>query len=158
MKLVAWGLPVALLVAACGTGEPGKRQDLSIQTAALPDAVVGHDYRERNVVLQARGSGSLSWSLPQLPPSLSAWLSIGETTGLLHGTPLDVVAPSVDFVVQVTNGTSQAQERFTLAVGCSEGAASACGVADPTMCVAGTRLCLSGKLGTCTASPGRPPY
>ena len=43
MKLVAWGLPVALLVAACGTGEPGQGQDLSIQAAALPDAVVGHD-------------------------------------------------------------------------------------------------------------------
>jgi hypothetical protein len=158
MKLEGWGLPVALLVAACGTVEPGQGQDLSIQTAALPDAVVGHDYRERNVVLQARGNGSLSWSLPQLPPSLSAWLSIGESTGLLQGTPLDVVSPSADFVVQVTNGTSQAQEPFKLAVGCSEGAASSCGVPDPTMCVAGTRVCLSGKLGTCVASPGRPPY
>ena len=158
MKRVAWGLPVALLVAACGTVEPGQGQDLSIQTAALPDAVVGHDYRERNVVLQAHGTGSLSWSLPQLAPSLSAWLSIGESTGLLQGTPLEVVAPSADFMVQVTNGTSLAHESFKLAVGCSEGVASACGVADPTMCVAGTRVCLSGKLGTCTASPGRPPY
>ena len=158
MKLVAWGLPVALLVVACGTVEPGQGQDLSIQTAPLPDAVVGRDYREHNVVLQARGSGSLSWSLPQLPPSLSGWLSIGESTGLLQGTPLDVVSPSADFVVQVTNGTSQAHEAFKLAVGCSEGAASPCGVPDPTMCVAGTRLCLSGKLGACTAAPGRPPF
>ena len=158
MKLVAWGLPVALLVVACGTVEPGQGQDLSIQTAPLPDAVVGRDYREHNVVLQARGSGSLSWSLPQLPPSLSGWLSIGESTGLLQGTPLDVVSPSADFVVQVTNGTSQAHEAFQLAVGCSEGAASPCGVPDPTMCVAGTRLCLSGKLGACTAAPGRPPF
>ena len=117
MKLVAWGLPVALLVAACGTVEPGQGQDLRIETAALPDAVVGRDYRERNVVLQARGSGSLSWSLPQLPPSLSTWLSIEESTGLLEGTPLDVVSPSVDFVVQVTNGTTQAQGPFKLAVG-----------------------------------------
>lgn len=129
MKLVAWGLPVALLVAACGTVEPGQGgQDLSIEAAALPDAVVGRDYRERNVVLQARGSGSLSWSLPQLPPSLSTWLSIGESTGLLEGTPLDVVSPSVDFVVQVTNGTAQAKGPFRLAVGCSEGTASPCGV------------------------------
>ena len=118
MKLVAWWLPVALLVAACGTVESGQGQDLSIEAAALPDAVVGRDYRERNVVLQARGSGSLSWSLPQLP-SRSTWLSIGESTGLLDGTPLDVVSPSVDFVVQVTNGTAQAQGPFTLAVGCS---------------------------------------
>ena len=109
-------------------------------------------------MLQARGGGSLSWSLPQLPPSLSAWLSIGESTGLLQGTPLDVVSPSADFVVQVTNGTAQAREPFKLAVGCSEGMASACGVPDATMCVAGTRLCLSGKLGNCAASPGRPPY
>jgi hypothetical protein len=158
MKLVAWGLPVALLVAACGTVEPGQGQDLNIETAALPDAVVGRDYRERNVVLQARGSGSLSWSLPQLPPSLSTWLSIRESTGLLEGTPLDVVSPSVDFVVQVTNGTTQAQEPFKLAVGCSEGTATPCGVPDPTMCVAGTRVCLNGKLGSCTAAPGRPPY
>ena len=158
MKLVAWGLPVALLVAACGTVEPGQGQDLRIETVALPDAVVGRDYRERNVVLQARGSGSLSWSLPQLPSSLSTWLSIGESTGLLEGTPLEVVSPSVDFVVQVTNGTTQAQGPFKLAVGCSEGAASPCGVPDPTMCVAGTRVCLNAKLGACTAAPGRPPY
>src|SRR5262249_44753666 len=26
------------------------------------------------------------------------------------------------------------------------------------MCVAGTRVCLNGKLGACTASPGHPPY
>jgi hypothetical protein len=158
MKLVAWGLPVALLVAACGTVGPGEGEDLSIQTAPLPDAVVGKDYRERNVVLQAHGSGSLSWSLPQLPASLSAWLSIGESTGLLQGTPLDVVSPSADFVVQVTNGSSQAQEPFKLAVGCLEGISTPCGVPDPTMCVAGTRVCLGGKLGTCTAAPGRPPY
>ena len=117
MKLVAWGLPVALLIAACGTVEPGQGQDLSIETASLPDAVVGRDYRERNVVLQAHGSGSLSWSLPQLPPSLSGWLSIGESTGLLQGTPLDVVSPSADFVVQDTNGTAQPQGPFKLAVG-----------------------------------------
>jgi putative Ig domain-containing protein len=158
MKLVAWGLPVALLVAACGTVGPGQGEDLSIETAALPDAVVGRDYRERNVVLQAHGSGSLSWSLPQLPPSLSAWLSIGESTGLLQGTPFDVVSPSADFVVQVTNGSSQAQEPFKLAVGCHEGISTPCGVPDPTMCVAGTRVCLGGKLGTCTAAPGHPPY
>jgi len=158
MKLVAWGLPVALLIAACGTVEPGQDPDLSIETASLPDAVVGRDYRERNVVLQAHGSGALSWSLPQLPPSLSSWLSIGESTGLLQGTPLDVVSPSADFVVQVTNGTAQAKEPFRLGVGCSEGAASSCGVPDPMMCIAGTRSCLSGKLGPCTAAPGRPPY
>ena len=158
MKLGASWLPVAL-IAACGTVEPGQGPDLSIQPAALPDAVVGRDYRERNVVLQAQGgSGSLSWSLPQLPPSFVGWLSIGESTGLLQGTPLDVVSPSADFVVQVTSGTVQAQQAFKLAVGCSEGASSACGVPDPTMCVAGTRVCLNGKLGTCTAEPGRPPY
>ena len=158
MKLGARWLPVALL-AACGTVEPGQGQDLSIQTAALPDAVVGRDYRERSVVLQAQGGGgSLSWSLPQLPPSLSGWLSIDESTGLLEGTPLDVVSPAADFVVQVTSGTAQAQEAFKLGVGCSEGAASPCGVPDPTMCLAGTRVCLNGRLGTCTAAPGRPPY
>ena len=158
MKLGARWLPVALL-AACGTVEPGQGQDLSIQTAALPDAVVGRDYRERSVVLQAQGGGgSLSWSLPQLPPSLSGWLSIGESTGLLEGTPLDVVSPAADFVVQVTSGTAQAQEAFKLGVGCSEGAASPCGVPDPTMCLAGTRVCLNGRLGTCAAAPGRPPY
>ncbi|RPH73030.1 MAG: hypothetical protein EHM78_00980 [Myxococcaceae bacterium] len=158
MKLGTRWLPVALL-AACGTVEPGQGQDLSIQTAALPDAVVGRDYRERSVVLQAQGGGgSLSWSLPQLPPSLSGWLSIGESTGLLEGTPLDVVSPAADFVVQVTSGTAQAQEAFKLGVGCSEGAASPCGVHDPTMCLAGTRVCLNGRLGTCAAAPGRPPY
>jgi hypothetical protein len=158
MKLGARWLPVALL-AACGTVEPGQGQDLRIQTAALPDAVVGRDYRDRTVVLQAQGGvGSLSWSLPQLPPSLSSWLSIGESTGLLEGTPLDVVSPAADFVVQVTDGAAQAQQTFKLGVGCSEGAASPCGVPDPTMCLAGTRVCLNGRLGTCTAAPGRPPY
>ncbi len=158
MKLGARWMAVALL-AACGTVEPGPGQDLSIQTATLPDAVVGRDYRERNVVLQAQGgSGSLSWSLPQLPPSLATWLSIGESTGLLEGRPLDVVSPSADFVVQVTNGTSRAQQAFRLGVSCSEGAASPCGVPDATMCIAGTRVCLNGRLGTCIAAPGHPPY
>jgi len=151
-------MPVALL-AACGTVEPGPGQNLSIQTATLPDAVVGRDYRERNVLLQAHGgNGSLSWSLPQLPPSLSTWLSIGESTGLLQGTPLDLVSPAADFVVQATSGTTRAQQAFKLGVGCSEGASSPCGMPDPTRCVAGTRVCLNGTLGTCTAAPGRPPY
>lgn len=158
MKPGAWWLPVALL-AACGTVEPGQGQDLSIQTAVLPDAVVGRDYRERNVVLQAQGgSGALSWSLPQLPASLVGWLSIGESTGRLEGTPLDLVTPPVDFVVQVTRGGAQAQQSFRLGVGCAEGATTACGVPDATMCIAGTRVCLNGQLGACTASPGRPPY
>lgn len=159
MRLVASWPSVALLV-ACGTVEPGPGEDLRIQEASLPDAVVGRDYRERAVVLQAQGgSGALSWSLPQLPPSLG-WLSIGEGTGLLTGTPLDVVSPAADFVVQVTNGTARAQQLFKLSVGCSEGASSPCGVPDPTlaMCVAGTRVCLNGKLGTCTADFGHPPY
>jgi len=158
MKLGTWWMPVALL-AACGTVESGPGQDLSIQTAALPDALVGRDYRDRNVVLQAQGGGgSLSWRLPQLPPSLVSWLSIGESTGLLAGRPLDVVSPSVDFVVQVTSGSSRAQQVFRLGVSCSEGEASPCGVPDATMCVAGTRVCLNGKLGACTAAPGHPPY
>ena len=157
MKPGAWWLPVTLL-AACGTVEPGQGQDLSIQTAALPDAVVGRDYRERNVVLQAQGgSGALSWSLPQLPASLVGWLSIGESTGRLEGTPLDLVSPSVAFVVQVTRGGAQAQQSFRLGVGCAEGVPTACGVPDATMCIAGTRVCLNGQLGACTASPGRPP-
>src|SRR5512138_330516 len=110
MKLGAWWLPVTL-VAACGTVEPGQSQELTIQTAALPDAVVGRNYRERNVVLQAQGGGgALSWSLPQLPPALVGWLSIGESTGLLQGTPLDVVSPSADFVVQVSSGSALAQQ------------------------------------------------
>ena len=158
MKLGARWMPVALL-AACGTVEPGPGQDLSIQTATLPDAVVGRDYRERNVVLQAQGgSGALSWSLPQISPSLAGWLSIGESTGLLEGRPLDVVAPSADFVVQVSSGTSHAQQTFKLRVSCSEGTTSPCGVPDATMCVAGTRVCLTGMLGACTAAPGHPPY
>jgi len=152
-------MPVALLAAACGTVGSDAGQDLRIQTATLPEAVVGRDYRERNVVLHAQGgSGSLSWSLPQLPPSLASWLSIGESTGLLEGTPLDVVTPSADFVVQVTTGTLHAQQPFKLGVSCSEGAASACGVPEATMCVAGTRVCLNGRLGSCTTAPGHPPY
>ena len=159
MKLLASWLSIALL-AACGTVDSGPGQDLSIQLATLPDAVVGRDYGERSVVLQAQGgSGSLSWSLPQRPPSL-AWLSIGESTGLLMGTPLDVVSPAADFVAQVTNGTARSQQPFKLSVGCSEGASSPCGVPDAAlaMCIAGTRVCLNGKLGACAADPGRPPY
>src|SRR5690242_18882010 len=157
MKPGAWWLPVALL-AACGTVESGPGQDLSIQSAPLPDAVVGRDYREKNVVLQAQGgSGALSWSLPQLPASLVGWLSIGESTGRLEGTPLDLVSPS-PFVVQVTSGAAQAQQSFRVGVGCAEGASTPCGVPDTTMCIAGTRVCLNGQLGSCTAAPGRPPY
>ena len=70
MKLVAWGLPVALLVAACGTVEPGQGQDLSIETASLPDAVVGRDYRERNVVLQARGAARCRGAFPAAAPAV----------------------------------------------------------------------------------------
>jgi len=158
MKLGARWLPVALL-AACGTVGPGQDQDLSIETASLPDAVVGRDYRDRNVVLQAQGGdGPLSWSLLDLPSSLAGWLSIRESTGRLEGTPLDVVTPAADFVVQVTSGTAQARHAFKLGVGCSEGDDTPCGVPDATMCVAGRRTCLHGRLGTCTAAPGNPPY
>jgi len=159
MRLGASWFP-AVLLAACGTVDPGPQQDLTIRSAALPDGVVGRDYQERNVVLEVeRGSGPLSWSLPQLPSSL-AWLSVGESTGRLTGKPLEVVAPSAPFVVQVTNGTATTQQAFALSVGCQEGATSPCGVPDASlaMCVAGTRVCLSGTLGSCSADVGRPPY
>jgi hypothetical protein len=159
MKLGACWVP-AVLLAACGTVDSGSGQDLSIRAAALPDAVVGRDYQEKNVVLQVeRGSGSLSWSLPQLPPSL-AWLSVGESTGRLAGTPLGVVSPAAPFVVQVTNGTATTRQPFSLSVGCQEGATSACGVPDAAlaMCVAGSRVCLNGALGSCTVDVGKPPY
>jgi len=160
MRLGAWWMPVGLLAAACGTVDSGGGEELSIRGSTLPDAVVGRDYQERNVVLEAsRGSGVLSWSLPQLPPSL-LWLTVGESTGQLAGRPLDVVAPGAAFVVQVTNGSATARQPFSLAVGCQEGATSPCGVPDTVaaMCIAGSRLCLNGALGGCAADVGRPPY
>ncbi|MGZ4560710.1 MAG: hypothetical protein ACXVXJ_07025 [Mycobacteriaceae bacterium] len=160
MRLGACWLPLALVLAECGTVESGPGPELSIRAAALPDAVVGRDYEEKAVVLEVnRGSGSLSWSLVQLPESL-AWLTITESTGQLTGRPSDVVWPAGAFTAQVTNGTSTARAPFTLSVGCLEGASSPCGVPDPAqgMCVGGSRVCLGGKLGVCTADPGRPPY
>ena len=151
---------LAVLLAACGTVDPGSGEDLTIRSAQLPDGVVGRDYQEKNVVLEVeRGIGPLSWSLPQLPPSL-AWLSVGESTGRLTGKPLEVVTPAAPFVVQLTNGTATTQRGFALSVGCQEGASSPCGVPDGilAMCVAGSRACLNGALGNCAADVGRPPY
>src|SRR5215471_660490 len=151
---------LAVLLAACGTVDPGSGEDLTIRSAQLPDGVVGRDYQEKNVVLEVeRGIGPLSWSLPQLPPSL-AWLSVGESTGRLTGKPLEVVTPAAPFVVQLTNGTATTQRGFALSVGCQEGASSPCGVPDAilAMCVAGSRACLNGALGNCAADVGRPPY
>ena len=160
MKQGACWLLAALVLAECGTVESGPGQDLSIRAATLPEAVVGRDYQEKSVVLQAeRGNGSLSWSLVQLPEPL-AWLAVTESTGQLSGRPIDVVAPAASFTVQVTNGTSTARAPFMLSVGCLEGASSPCGVPDPAqgMCVGGSRVCLGGKLAACTPDPGRPPY
>lgn len=159
MKQGAWSLLAVALLSGCGTVEPGP-DALSIRAATLPEAVVGLKYEDKKVLLQAeRGAGSLSWSLPLLPPSLS-WLSIGESSGQLMGVPLDVVSPAATFLVQVNSGTASAQRQFTLSVGCREGALSPCGVPDAAAarCVAGSRVCLNGRLGACTAEVGRPPY
>jgi len=160
MRLRAWWRVVAAVLAGCGTVESGPGQELSIRPVALPEAVVGRDYQEKTVLLHAeRGGGALSWSLVQLPDSL-AWLSVTESTGQLTGRPIDVVSPGAAFTVQVRNGTSTARAAFVLSVSCVEGGSSPCGVPDPgqSMCVAGSRVCLGGALGSCAPDPGRPPY
>ncbi len=160
MKQRAWWLPIALL-AACGTVESGPAQDLAIRAATLPLATVGFRYDDQNVVIQLeRGTGTLTWSLPLLPPQLAGWLSINPDTGQLLGLPLDLVSPPESFVVQVTNGSGTAQAQFSLGVGCKEGVRSPCPVPDSSepRCLAGSRLCQAGVLGTCVADVGGPPY
>lgn len=160
MKLAAWCIP-ALLLTACGTVDPGPGDaPLSIRPATLPPAWVGSRYEDSKVVLQADGAqGPLSWSLPQRADALH-WLTIGESSGQLSGIPLDIVSPGASFLVRVGSGTAQAQREFSISVGCREGALSPCGVPDTgeARCVSGTRVCLNGTLGPCTADPGRPPF
>jgi len=151
-----------LLVAACGTVDPGPTSEgaLDIQPRTLPQGLVGYRYEDQNVALQAENArGTATWSLASLAPGLE-WLAVEPASGRLTGTPLDLVAAPTPFTVQVSDGTSTAQRGFTLSVSCREGTPSACGVPDAAqgMCVAGSRLCLDGKLEQCQPGSGRPPY
>lgn len=124
----------------------------SLQTRALPDAIVGNAYLEALAAEAEGGTSPLSWSLEGVPGSLS-WLSIDSATGELRGTPTAVASAS-SFTVKITDAISRtASASYSLTVrACTDGEKVACTAAQSGACYLGEQTCENGTLGACTTS------
>jgi len=96
-------LPKAVDLPSSGNPEGPEAPPLAITTPeTLPEAIAGHPY---TLALAATGAkGPMKWSTSQPLPE---GLSLDEETGVLKGTPAKGTPKPAEFVVRVSDGTTQ---------------------------------------------------
>lgn len=148
----ATGLCVARVGTTGDDGGPGGSDadagpGPSLQSASLPDAVVGNDYQF--ALTASGGTPPLGFALQNLPAQLT-WLSIAPSTGTLSGTPLAVTG-AASFEVTVTDALDRtATQTYSLAVrSCIDGETVPCAAEVAGACFLGEQTCTSGALGSC---------
>jgi len=147
-------LLLVLLALACGS--PPSRNIKAGPPAftaagALPDGVVDSEYSAQ---LEASGGETpYTYGLENMPQEISSWLQLDPATGILSGRPKQVIDPSLQFTIRVTDkralGTAST---FTLAVfKClREGQQVSCYAPNTGgACMQNSLLCSNKTYGTC---------
>jgi hypothetical protein len=147
-------LLAALLTLACGS--PPSRDIKAGPPAftaagALPDGVVDSEYSAQLQI--SGGETPFTYSLENVPQEISSWLQLDAATGILSGRPKQVIDPSLQFTIRVTDkralGTAST---FTLSVfKClREGQQVSCYAPNTGgACMQNSLLCSNKTYGTC---------